>query len=417
MPASCLINRSKTKASAIQGNVQVDAAHLGDPGNIAVDASLPESTSLAAFQAWAATCSSHGTRAVVQLCHPGRQEAFKKDKMAPSAIPMDFGTALVPRLLNRIVFGTPRAMTVDEIQTVVSQFAHAARLMSAAGFSGVQLHAAHGYLLAQFLSARSNARTDSYGGSAAARARIVVEIIHAVRRVVPRHFCVGLKLNSVDVGHAADLGDRLEQVRAIAAAGIDFLEVSGGTFEDPLFSTGPGRAPGRLPQEEEEKKKKESTVIREAFFLEFARAVRETAADIPLVVTGGFRTRKGMESALADGSCDLIGLARPAVMDPLLPRTVLLNSDIPTGEARISVKTIPPSPIVKMLGVKLIGVGAEIVSSAPGSRRRQKVKTPFGIFISLRSPQTLTKATLGLVYAKNATHQPLQGLHRHLRRQ
>jgi 2,4-dienoyl-CoA reductase-like NADH-dependent reductase (Old Yellow Enzyme family) len=351
-------NRSRLKrATNPKGNVQVDAAHLGDPGNIAVDSSLPEATSLAAFRAWAATCSSNGTKAVVQLCHPGRQIAFRKDKMAPSAIPMDFGTALMPRFLNSLVFGTPRAMTAGEIRAVISQFAAAARLMAAVGFSGIQLHAAHGYLLAQFLSARSNARTDAYGGSAVARARIVVEIIHAVRDVVPPGFCVGVKLNSVDVGRATDLGDRLEQVRAVVAAGIDFLEVSGGTFEDPIFSTGP--APEEeLPREQ----KKQSTIAREAFFLDFARAVRETVADVPLVVTGGFRTRRGMEAALANGSCDLIGLARPAIMDPLLPRSVLLNYDIPTDEAGIRVKRIPPSPLVKMLGVKLLGVGAENVS-------------------------------------------------------
>jgi 2,4-dienoyl-CoA reductase-like NADH-dependent reductase (Old Yellow Enzyme family) len=337
---------------------------LGDPGDIAVDISLPEVRTLAAFKAWAATCSRNGTKAVVQICHPGRQIAFKKEKIAPSAIPMDFGNALVPRLLNTLVFGTPRAMTADEIQTVISQFANAARLMAAAGFSGVELHAAHGYLLAQFLSARSNARMDAYGGSAVARARIVVEIIRAIRDVVPPGFCIGLKLNSVDVGQAADLGDCLEQVRAITATGIDFLEVSGGSFEDPVFSTGPGA--GALPYE-----KKASTLAREAFFIDFAKAIRSSVQGIPLIVTGGFRTRKGMEAALADGNCDLIGLARPAIMDPLLPRTVLLNQDIPTSKANISVKKIPPAAIVKMLGVKLLGVGAERVSVTVNRKPRR----------------------------------------------
>lgn len=179
------------------------------------------------------------------LCHPGRQIAFKKDKIAPSAIPMDFGDALIPRLLNALVFGTPRAMTADEIAATIRRFAEAARLVAAAGFAGVELHAAHGYLLAQFLSARSNARTDAYGGGAVARARIVADTVRAIREVVPPAFCVGAKLNSVDVGRAADLGDCLEQVRAIADAGIDFPEISGGTPEDPIFSTGPGGPPAR----------------------------------------------------------------------------------------------------------------------------------------------------------------------------
>ncbi|KAK8849064.1 NADH:flavin oxidoreductase/NADH oxidase [Apiospora arundinis] len=348
----------------ITGNVQVDVAHLGDPGDIAVNASLTPERTAAAFKTWAATCKgangNHDAKAVVQLCHPGRQIAFKKDKIAPSAVPMDFGTALVPRLLNALVFGTPRAMTLTEICDVVRRFAEAARVVAEAGFAGVELHAAHGYLLAQFLSAKSNTRTDEYGGGAVARARIVVEIVHAIRDAVPLSefpgFCIGIKLNSVDVGSVEGLRDCLEQVRVISEAGIDFLEVSGGSFEDPTFNTGLG--PGSnaaLPVE----KKKASTLAREAFFIEFATVIRERFPQVPLVVTGGFRSRRGMEAALAEGDCDLIGLARPAIMDPLLPRTTLLNGSVPDEQANIDVKRIPPSRFAQLLGVKLLGVAPE----------------------------------------------------------
>ncbi|XP_014554676.1 hypothetical protein COCVIDRAFT_39424 [Bipolaris victoriae FI3] len=333
----------------ITGNVQVDPDHLGDPHDFAINSALPEATTLAAFTAWSKACSNGGTcHALVQLCHPGRQIAFGKGTVAPSAIPMDFGTGLMPRLLNSFVFDTPRAMTVAEIHTTIRNFANAARLIAAAGFAGVELHAAHGYLLAQFLSPRSNVRTDAYGGSAHSRARIVVEVIRAVREAVPPDFCVGLKLNSVDVGSAAGMVDCIEQIRVIAEAGIDFLEISGGSFEDPTFNTGPS-ADAR----------KASSVAREAFFIEFAEAVRAQFPYVPLMVTGGFRSRHGMEAALADNSCDLIGVARPAVMNPLLPRTLILNPETRHQDAFQRVKRIPPGKATQYLGIKLLGVAPE----------------------------------------------------------
>ncbi|PWY94779.1 FMN-linked oxidoreductase [Aspergillus sclerotioniger CBS 115572] len=332
----------------ISGNVQVDPEHLGGPGDFAVNASLPESRVLAAFTAWASASQRHGTKAVVQLCHPGRQIAFNRGTVAPSAVPMDLGDAIVPRLLNALVFGTPREMTVQQIQDTVRRFAEAARVMAAAGFAGVELHAAHGYLLTQFLSRKSNLREDEYGGDPVGRARIVVEILQAIRAAVPTGFCVGIKLNSVDVGSAVEMGDCIQQLRAITEAGTDFLEVSGGSFEDPSFSTG-------LVAE----RKKASTLAREAFFVDFAQAVRAEFPHLPLLLTGGFRSRRAMEAAVKEASCDLVGLARPSVMDPLLPRTVLLNRQVSEEDAMVEVKRVPGSPLAKRLGVKLIGVGPE----------------------------------------------------------
>ncbi|KAB8067041.1 hypothetical protein BDV29DRAFT_163874 [Aspergillus leporis] len=331
-------------------NVQIDPNHLGDPKDFTINPSLPEEKTLAAFKAWASVSSRNGTKTVVQLCHPGRQIAFNKGTIAPSAVPLDLGNAVVPRVLNALVFGTPRAMTVAEIKDTVHRFADAARVIAAAGFAGVELHAAHGYLLTQFLSSRSNVRTDAYGGNATAHARIVVEIIHAIREAVPPSFCVGLKLNSVDV--APDLEDCVEQLRAITDAGIDFLEVSGGSFEDPTFSTGPAT-------EMQAEEKNASTLAREAFFIDFANSIRTEFPEVPLLLTGGFRSRRGMESALPGRSCDLVGLARPSIMDPLLPRTVLLNPTVADREAVVDVRRIKGSTVAKHLGVKLIGVGPE----------------------------------------------------------
>ncbi|KUI71364.1 NADH oxidase [Cytospora mali] len=229
---------------------------------------------------------------------------------------MDFGTAFLPRLLNRVVFGTPRAMSTGEIQTTIWQFADAARKIATAGFAGVELHGAHGYLLAQFLSSRSNVRTDAYGGEAHNRARIVVEIIRAIREVVPSGFCIGLKLNSVDVGSAAAMTERLEQFQVITEENIDFLEISGGSFEDgdPTFSTEP-------TAEANVKHKGASTIAREAFFIEFAEATRARFPHVPLMVTGGFRSRRGMEAAIAAGAGGGLGSAIATHLSADLPNS------------------------------------------------------------------------------------------------
>lgn len=152
---------------------------------------------------------------------------------------MKFGEGMLPRVLSSVIFGTPKEMTVEEIQRVVEQFAETAQLSAEAGFAGVQIHAAHGYLLAQFLSERSNTRQDAYGGSPEARAKIVVDIIQAIQAVVPKGFCIGIKLNSVDHQSKEELDACLKQLRLITAAGVDFVEVSGGTYENPTVSKHP----------------------------------------------------------------------------------------------------------------------------------------------------------------------------------
>lgn len=230
----------------LTGNVQVDMAQLGQREDVAVnDAAMPRASLLAAWTRWAAAASQHGTRAVVQLNHPGRQSipgagshGYLGKTLAPSAVPVRLGDGLLARLLSRVVFGTPRAMTADDIAYVVRRFAEGARLAHDAGFAGVEVHAAHGYLLAQFLSARTNRRTDEYGGSPRKRARIVVEVVRAIRDAVPAStgFCVGVKFNSVDHQSPDALDACVEQLQDIAAAGIDFLEISGGTYEDPSVS-------------------------------------------------------------------------------------------------------------------------------------------------------------------------------------
>jgi 2,4-dienoyl-CoA reductase-like NADH-dependent reductase (Old Yellow Enzyme family) len=242
-------------------------------------------------------------------------------------------------------------MTVDEIHDVVMKFAETARLAADSGFAGIEIHAAHGYLLAQFLSAASNKRTDVYGGSAKGRAKIVVDIIHAIRSIVPETFCVGIKFNSTDYHSETEMRSCIEQLHLISDAGVDFLEISGGTFENPTFNLG-------IPDQ----KVKASTQAREAFFLDFAKSVRSQLSSLVLMVTGGFRTRQGMETALVEDSCDVVGIARPAVLSPYLPRNIILNQDVVDAEAIARAEKIDTPTIAKWMGIKAIGVGAETVS-------------------------------------------------------
>ncbi|EGY23372.1 hypothetical protein VD0002_g3026 [Verticillium dahliae] len=341
----------------LTGNVQVDEVHLGQPRDTAVSSAVEASTVLASFKEWAAVCNAHGTPTIVQINHPGRQSppgagdrSFFAKTLAPSAVPLRLGDDPISRALSAIAFGTPKAMSVDEIKDVIRRFAETARITAEAGFQGVQVHGAHGYLVAQFLSAKTNTRTDAYGGSPAKRARFAVEIVEAIRAVVPKEFCVGIKLNSVDHQSKAELSDCVEQLKLIAQAGVDFIEVSGGSYEDPTMSRGPIAVEG----------KSERTKAREAFFLDFAAAIRDQFPDVPLVVTGGFRTRQGMESAVRDGGCDAVGVGRPAVLNPSLPLNTVFNKEIDDASAKLYAKKIESPWFLQKIGLKNVGAGIEI---------------------------------------------------------
>lgn len=175
----------------------------------------------------------------MQINHPGRQSpagagsrSFFAKNIAPSAIPLNMGPGLLARFASAFVFGTPREMNQTDIDSVVQQFVECSQLAAEAGFHGVQIHAAHGYLLTQFLTAETNHRTDAYGGTPEKRAKIVIDIINAVRAAAPEGFCVGIKLNSVDHQSPEALEGCITQLKMIIEAGVDFVEISGGDYED-----------------------------------------------------------------------------------------------------------------------------------------------------------------------------------------
>ncbi|KAK4041251.1 NADPH dehydrogenase [Parachaetomium inaequale] len=350
----------------ITGHVQVDDAYLGAPADLAIPPSLPPASLLPPLSALARASQGPGpdhTPTIVQLNHPGRQSprgtgtrGIFAPALAPSAVPISLGTGVVPSILRALMFPTPRAMTAAEIRTVIDQFARAARVVAQAGFDGVELHAAHGYLLSQFLGRRTNLRGegDGYGGDARGRARMVVEVVRAVREATREYkgFCVGMKLNSVDHQSEGEMAECVEQVRAVVEAGVDFIEVSGGSFEDLKMlygNEGPGHA----------EKKSARTQAREAFFIEFAQAIRKEFPGVPFMVTGGFSSRGGMEKAVANGDCDLIGLARPALANPAAPNRVILNPEVKDQDATLPRKKNKVPWLAKVMGMPVVGAGVD----------------------------------------------------------
>lgn len=293
----------------LTGNIQVDRRYLERPGNVAIDGPQ-DAEAMRALEAYAAAATGNGAEIMVQLSHAGRQTPVyvARTPVAPSAVAVD---------LPGGQFGAPRALTVEEIADVIDRFVHAASVCKAAGFSGVQVHAAHGYLISEFLNPRVNQRTDEWGGALQNRARLLLRTVSAVRKKVGSGFPVVVKLNSSDFQKGGfSFDDCLAVIDWLNEEGVDFLEISGGSYEQPRMMDIDGM---EAPVEE---RKRESTKRREAYFLQFAEEAGRVAR-MPLMVTGGFRSRAAMDEALGAGAADLIGLARPLCVDPDIPRKLL----------------------------------------------------------------------------------------------
>ncbi|HWU68681.1 MAG TPA: NADH:flavin oxidoreductase/NADH oxidase family protein [Stenotrophobium sp.] len=294
----------------ITGNVMIDRRALGEPGNVVVE----DESDLPMLQRWAAAGTRHGGQFWMQINHPGKQspKGLNRENVAPSAIP--FGRDMAK------FFTMPRELTGDEIDDLIRRYGNTARIAQKAGFTGVQIHGAHGYLVSQFLSPRHNHREDQWGGSAENRRRFVLAVLVEMRRQVGEDFPIGIKLNSADFQRGGFTEEEsLDAIRALVAAGIDLVEISGGTYEAPAM-TGI------------ETKVKASTRAREAYFLEFAEKVR-AAVEVPLMLTGGFRSLDGMAQVLDSGAIDLIGLGRLLAVEPDLPAR-LLRGENPQHQIR-----------------------------------------------------------------------------------
>lgn len=285
----------------ITGNVMIDRLALGEPGNVVIE----DERDLQTLKAWAEAGQAEGAQVWVQLNHPGRQspKGLNKENVAPSAVAFDKAM--------QAYFETPRELTGDEIEDLIARFGRAAGICRKAGFSGVQIHGAHGYLVSQFLSPKTNQRSDEWGGNAENRRRFVLRVLQAMREATAPDFAIGIKLNSADFQRGGFTEEEsLDVMSALAEAGIDLIEISGGTYEAPAM-TGV----------------RESTRAREAYFLDFADKVRARIPNTPLMVTGGFRSHAGMTAALASGSLDLCGIARLLAIEPDVSARLLAGQD------------------------------------------------------------------------------------------
>lgn len=350
----------------VTGNIMVDGNELGEPNNVV----LEDDAHLDAFRTWTSGAKKHGSQIWAQINHPGRQApaAISRATVAPSAIQLKMGS---------LAFRTPRELTDAEIHALVAKYTHTAALCKEAGFDGVQIHGAHGYLVSQFLSPLANRRSDRWGGSIENRMRFVQEIVRAMRARVGKNFPIGIKINSADFqrgGFAED--DAVEVVKMLEHEGVDLIEISGGTYEAAAMTgrqevlrsaadtkssvptTGAqdvlGFAAGRTPSSpttgistpfdgaqgkslddrtstaaqdvpesiRDTMSLRASTAAREAYFLPFAEKIRQSIK-IPLMLTGGFRSARAMNAAVASGAIDVVGLARPLAMEPHLARRLL----------------------------------------------------------------------------------------------
>jgi len=278
----------------LTGNVMIDRHAMTGPGGVV----LEDDSLLQRFREWAQVGRSRGAQFWMQLNHPGRQMQANlgQPTVAPSAVALELGSFSK-------MFPLPKALDDAEIGELIQRFARSAELAERAGFSGVQVHAAHGYLLSQFLSPLSNQRTDRWGGPLENRARLLLEVVKAVRARVAPGFCVAVKLNSADFQRGGfDAADAKRVVEMLNELDVDLVELSGGSYEAPAMQ-GDARD-GR-------------TLAREAYFLEFASEIAAVAR-MPVMVTGGIRRLPVVEKVLESGVA-MAGIATALAIDPALP--------------------------------------------------------------------------------------------------
>jgi len=315
IPSKNLINVYKRwgegqLGTILTGNIMMEYDQLEAAGNPIIPRGAEfKGERFDAFKKLAEESKAHGSLIVGQLSHPGRQtgDTIQKDPVSASDVKLE-GTIM------GMNFAKPHPASEEEIENIIEGFAHAAEYLHKAGYDGAELHDAHGYLLAQFLSSTTNKRTDKYGGSLANRSRLIMEIAQRIRTRVPKEFIIGIKINSVEFQQGAfDTEECKELCASLEANRFDFVELSGGTYEELAFSH-----------------KRDSTKKREAFFLDFAEVIVPALTKTKTFVTGGFKTVGAMVNAL--NTVDGVGMARPVCQEPRL------CADILSGKVKGAIK-------------------------------------------------------------------------------
>lgn len=324
----------------ITGNIMIDSKAIGEPRNVVVE----NRKNFEILKEWAESVNGTDTHLWAQINHPGRQamEPINRDLKAPSAVPLKSGgrkdgSKKIPIALNE-----------SQILAIIEAFGNTAIILKDAGFSGVQIHGAHGYLVSQFLSPYSNIRSDKWGGSLVNRARFVIEVYRKIRARVGKSFPIGIKLNSADFqkgGFSEE--ESMEVVKILSKEGIDLIEISGGTYEAPAMMG----------------KRKKSTIKREVYFMDYIEKASKITTT-PLMLTGGFRTTSIMKDAIASNQLDIIGIARPFTVYPNIGNEIFNNS-------RINFNTK-----IKKTGVKGIDGAMNIIWYESQIKRLGKGKVP-----------------------------------------
>ncbi len=310
----------------ITGNIMIDSQAIGEPGNVIIE----NETHLEPLKQWANAVKKHNCQLWAQLNHPGRQaiKGISKKIVAPSDIAVK-----LPGM--KAMFVKPKVLSEQEIIDIIERFGNTSAILKKAGFSGVQIHGAHGYLVSQFLSPLANVRTDKWGGSLENRARFVIEIYRNIRSKVGKGFPVGIKINSADFQRGGFTEEEsLQVVEMLSNEGMDLIEISGGTYEKPAMMGS----------------KKQSTIEREAYFLDYVEKAKKIV-DVPLMLTGGFRTVSVMQQALQNNSLDIVGLARPYSLYPNLANDIfngnLQKMEVP--QPKIGLKMLDSSGFVDIV--------------------------------------------------------------------
>ncbi|MCU1614511.1 MAG: 2,4-dienoyl-CoA reductase [Frankiales bacterium] len=299
-PGARLLHLYRTWASGgagllITGNVMVDARAMTGPAGVVLDSS----SDIAPFRRWAQVAKSGGGMAWMQINHPGRlvYADLPGVRWSPSEVPVALG-----KQSHR--FARPTPMTAEDIRSVIGMHADTAQRAEEAGFDGVEVHAAHGYLLAQFLSPLVNRRTDEWGGSLENRGRLLLEVVRKVRAAVSPGFAVAVKLNSADFQRGGfDQHDAARVLQMLGPLGVDLVELSGGSAESPAMQ-------GRTADDR--------TMAREAYFLALAEELVR-AAPMPLMLTGGI-TRKATAERVLESGVAVVGLGSALALRPSLPQ-------------------------------------------------------------------------------------------------
>ncbi|PYC48924.1 NADH:flavin oxidoreductase [Litorivita pollutaquae] len=377
----------------VTGNVMVDRMHLEHGGNIAIDGPQSEAA-CAALTEMATAARAQGALVVMQLNHAGRQTPAAINPHPKSASP-------VALAMGGKRFGRPEAMSIEEIEDTIEAFVHAALVARGAGFDGVQIHAAHGYLVSQFLSPLSNRRSDAWGGGLMGRARLLMELVRRVRSACGVRFIVGVKLNSADFQRGGFSEDDSAQVGAwLEGAGADFIELSGGNYEQPRMMDVDRLDPLAAQP------KRESTKAREAYFLDFVPRLRKVT-QLPVMVTGGFESAAAMQAAVLEEGIDFIGLARPIILDSQTPKALLTGAAMVAARPHLQIGPGIFGPASRISALRDANAGAamawyseQIYTLAAGGEINRDLKPLRALLAYLKTEknaaQALTRAPVEL---------------------